>query len=435
MNLLHILRTSPTAALVGAGGKTTALFQLARQFDTALVTPTTHLGTWQAAGADHHFILKDTEDVAVLETDLPSGVILLTGAATPDGERLTAIGAAALERIHTLSLARRIPLFLEADGSRQHPLKAPAEYEPVIPPWVETVIVVAGLSGLGQPLTPAWVHRPERFSALSGLNLGDPISPEALVCVLLHPQGGLKSIPPTARRVLLFNQAASPLGQATAQRMADALLPVYHAVVIADLPEVFAVHEPTAAIILAAGEARRFGRPKQLLAWDGEPLVRRAARVALQAGLAPVIVVTGAYADEVEPVLAGLNLRITRCEMWREGQSASIRAGLHALPPETGAAAFLLADQPFVPATLLQTLRAAHARSLAPVVAPLIDGQRGNPVLFDHQTFPALMALTGDVGGRAIFSDYPIEWVPWHDAAVLKDINTPEDYAAIHDAL
>jgi molybdenum cofactor cytidylyltransferase len=113
---------------------------------------------------------------------------------------------------------------------------------------------------------------------------------------------------------------------------------------------------------------------------------------------------------------------------WGDGQSSSLQAGLRALRPETGAAIFLLADQPQVPAGLIAALVEAHSASLPPVVAPLVDGQRANPTLFDRRTFPDLMALRGDVGGRALFSNYSIAWVPWHDPSLLLDVDTPMDY-------
>jgi molybdenum cofactor cytidylyltransferase len=113
---------------------------------------------------------------------------------------------------------------------------------------------------------------------------------------------------------------------------------------------------------------------------------------------------------------------------WGEGQSASLRAGLRALNTEAGAAVFLLADQPQVSAGLIAGLIEAHAAGLPPVVAPLVDGQRANPTLFDRRTFPDLMALQGDVGGRALFSKYEITWVPWYDPSLLLDVDTMEDY-------
>jgi molybdenum cofactor cytidylyltransferase len=69
-----------------------------------------------------------------------------------------------------------------------------------------------------------------------------------------------------------------------------------------------------------------------------------------------------------------------------------------------------------------------HCGSLAPIIAPLVSGQRSNPVLFDRDTFGDLLALEGDQGGRALFSRYPVQWLPWHDVNLLLDIDTPEDY-------
>jgi molybdenum cofactor cytidylyltransferase len=93
-----------------------------------------------------------------------------------------------------------------------------------------------------------------------------------------------------------------------------------------------------------------------------------------------------------------------------------------------GSAVFLLADQPQTPIELVKALRDQHAQTLDPIVAPLIDDRRGNPVLFDRVTFADLLSLTGDVGGRAVFAKYPIAYVPWHDANLLLDVDTPEDY-------
>ncbi len=96
-------------------------------------------------------------------------------------------------------------------------------------------------------------------------------------------------------------------------------------------------------------------------------------------------------------------------------------------PPEIGAAVFLLADQPQVPATVLRALVEHHATSLSPVVAPQVAGQRANPVLFDRLTFPALASLSGDVGGRAVFSKFPPTYLPWNDESLLVDVDTPDD--------
>jgi CTP:molybdopterin cytidylyltransferase MocA len=70
-----------------------------------------------------------------------------------------------------------------------------------------------------------------------------------------------------------------------------------------------------------------------------------------------------------------------------------------------------------------------HAAELHPIVAPLVlMEQRANPVLFDRATFPDLLAIEGDVGGRAIFSRHHVEYIPWHDDSLLFDVDKPEDY-------
>jgi molybdenum cofactor cytidylyltransferase len=307
------------------------------------------------------------------------------------------------------------------------------------------VIVIAGLSALGKPLLPEWVHRPERFSALSQLELGAQITPEALAAVLIHPAGGLKNIPEQARRVVLLTQADTPELQAVGQSLARQLLPAYPSVLVASSSaagggqlssgegfiqplSIHAVHEPVAGIILAAGGATRFGSPKQLLAWQAESFVHRVARTALEAGLDPVIVVTGAWGSDVADAVHDLPVRIANNTEWQAGQGSSVSVGVRALPAESGAAVFLLADQPQIPSMLINALLAEHARTLSAITAPMVAGRRGNPVCFDRVTFPDLLALTGDTGGRALFSRYRVTWLPWHDTSVLLDVDTEEDY-------
>jgi len=445
INLTRALRLNRALrlAFVGAGGKTSALFRLARELDPpVIVTTTTHLGEDQAALADLHLILEKPEDLERLPNPLPDQVILVSGPPVLESR----LGGLSFElfsglaaRVQAYGSGRNeIPLLVEADGSRMRPLKAPAAHEPALPAEVDQVVVVAGLAGLGKPLTGKWVHRPERFADQGGIEPGAEITVEALARLLAHPQGGLKNIPPAARRVLLLNGAGTPALQAGAARLAHLLRETYDAVLVANIPlvtepnpgepEVAAVYERTAGVILAAGAARRYGQAKLLLPWRGEPLVRHSARTALQAGLSPVVVVAGAELEGVRQALEGLAVQVVHNPDWEAGQSTSVRAGLRALPEACGGAVFLLADQPQIPASLIQALVETHTTTLTPLVAPMVDGKRGNPVLFDRELFPELLSLSGDTGGRALFSRYPVVWIPWHDAAPLLDVDTPEDY-------
>jgi molybdenum cofactor cytidylyltransferase len=445
-------------AFAGSGGKTTAIFQLAGELTPpVIVTATSHLGAWQISTADKHVIAESPEALKNLEKDL-SGVALITGSL--DGSRTKPVNADTLDAIHKLCLDRSIPLLVEADGARQKPLKAWAEHEPPIPDFVDHVVTVVGLSGLGKPLTEECVHRPELFAEISGTGMGEMINSNSLTHALLHDKSGLKNIPQHARRTVLLNQADNPELQAGARAMSQPLLSQYHSVVIARLEQgkVFAAHELVAGIVLAAGESSRYGEPKQLLDWKGEPFVRAVTKRALEAGLSPVIVLTGANAEQVEEAVKDLSVQVVRNTEWKSGQAGSIRAGVLALTPPpryghlpqirhpasldnknphvgfgggwegVGAAIFLLVDQPQITTSILHALIEKHAEGLSSVVAPIVLDRRANPVLFDRRTFPDLLALEGDAGGRAIFHKYQVEYLPWHDDRLLLDVDTPEHY-------
>lgn len=416
-------------AFVGAGGKTSALFLLGRELlsstaRTVLLTATTHLAAQQTTQADHHILLESPRTTR----DLPTGLLLFTGPL--QDEKTTPVKPDALSWLHETSRLHRIPLLIEADGARTLPLKAPAEHEPAIPDFAQTVVVVAGLTGLGQPLDADHIHRPQLYSKLSGLPPGASITPESLVHLLSHPRGGLKNIPPHARRVALLNQADTPDLQAVGGRIARQLLHDYDAVLVGSLRQnEFQTIEQTACIILAAGESTRFGQLKQLLDWRGQPFVRRVAQTALQADLGPVTVVVGHHAPQVESALSDLPVTIVHNPDHAQGQSTSIRAGLANTASRVGSAIFLLADQPQIPVEVLRALAEQHAQSLPAILAPLVlEETRANPVLFDRLTFPDLLSLTGDVGGRAIFGKHRVEYLPWHDDLLLLDVDTPEDY-------
>lgn len=430
-------------AFVGAGGKTTAMFQLARERGgRVVVTATSHLGAWQIPLADRHIEAKSPQEIG----EPGDGVTLVTGML--DGDRTRPLETSALSWLYEATERKNIPLLIEADGSRGRPLKAPAAHEPPIPDFVKTVIVVAGLSGLAKSLSTETVHRPELFARLSGLRLDNPVTPEAVCRVLVHPEGGLKNIPPAARKIALLNQADTPELQAVGGKMARELLNQFDAVIAGSLQQNnFNIFERLAGIVLAAGESTRFGKPKQLLDWKGKPFVRQVAETALRAGLWPVIVVTGAEAEAVEKAVNDLDVKIVRNENWQSGQASSIVAGIQAITPSAlsgtsskskgsgggwegvGGCFFLLADQPQIGTGVIQALKEVHAQRLPSILAPLVlEERRANPVLFDRVTFPDLLSLRGDVGGRAIFGKYKVEYLPWHDDALLLDVDTPEDY-------
>ena len=442
MRLIDAIQVEETSRItfVGSGGKSTAMFRLAQQVKTAgmgviFCSATTHLAEEQLKLADQHIILNTKDDVHRLYGQSLAGVVLLTGALGEDS-RTRGLSLELISEVDKLATRYHAALLIEADGARRKPLKAPAIHEPVIPPWVERVVVVVGMFGLGKPLTEDVVHRSEIFGELAGLQKGEIISIESLSRVLLSEMGGMKAIPSRARGIVLLNQCDDHEKAAQGKVLSERLKQGYGQVILSKLAtsspdEVIAVNRRIAGIILAAGGSVRMGQPKQLLDWHGKPFVRAVAETALSSGLTQVIVVTGAYQIEVENALKGLPVVLRHNPNWAEGQSSSVRKAIESLSPSADdiyGMIFFLVDQPQISVALVQSLLDTYHTSLSPIVAPLINDRRGNPVLFDQMTFEELSKLTGDAGGRQVFSRFQVHYMPWLDDKMGQDVDTLEDY-------
>ncbi len=434
-------------ALVGAGGKTRTLFTLARQLAPALAATTTHLARGEERAAQAHRVwprdISPSQARAALDAWSRKGVLLVTGPA--EGGRWSATPA--LATLQAWAREHHIPVLIEADGAARHDLKAPAPHEPAWPPQVDGILVLAHAAAIDRPLAQARVHRPERFAALAQIAPHDRLSVEAVARVLRHPQGPLRERPAGTWAQAVV-RAEEPLVQARAGRLARALVrpptPYASALVVyttaSGQVRPLAVAAPRAGVVLAAGGARRFGgHAKVLLRWQGEPLVRHSVRAALEADLWPVVVVVGAHAEAVAAAVNDLPVTVLPNPDWATGLASSIRravAWARSQHPVPAALVFFPADHPYIPASLPRALVAAHATTLAPIIAPLVQGaRRGQPVLFDQRTYADLAALTGDVGGRALLRRYPLHSIPWHDATILMDVDTPDDWARWQGAM
>lgn len=185
-------------------------------------------------------------------------------------------------------------------------------------------------------------------------------------------------------------------------------------------------------VILAAGPSTRFGGgvSKQLSRFDGEPLVRRAARTALASRLRQVLVVVGDQSAAVGAVLAGLAVEVVENPAYLEGQSTSVRAGLARVEPRADGALFLPIDQPLLSAGLIDRLIVEQATSGALVVVPTFEGRRRAPVLFSRRLFGRLSRIEGDEGGRQILprlAPGEIAEIEVENVLELVDVDSLED--------
>ncbi len=190
-----------------------------------------------------------------------------------------------------------------------------------------------------------------------------------------------------------------------------------------------------AAVILAAGRSTRMGGPNKLMAEiTGKPLARIAAEAALKSHAQPVVVVTGHQRESITEALADLPVQFADNPHFADGLSTSVKAGLAALPADIDAAVVMLADMPQVDSALIDKLISAYDPDKGALIAvPVIDGKRGNPVLWSRRFFPELMTLEGDIGARHLIGKYSeaVVEVPVTGKGALIDVDTPDALAAV----
>ena len=217
MNLAEVLvpllpAGSGVVAFVGAGGKTSALFHLARELagegKRVLVTTTTHLADprVEPGGFEGKLVFSPEMEAPCpgeagpLSVPVPGITVLASREADAPGK---------VKGIHPSWVTALLPgwdqILVEADGSRRLPVKAPGPGEPVIPPGTDLVVGIVGLDCLGRPMDGRTVHRPELFSRVTGCSPGAPIEWAHLVALVRHPEGLFKGA--RGRRVVHLNKA------------------------------------------------------------------------------------------------------------------------------------------------------------------------------------------------------------------------------------
>lgn len=193
---------------------------------------------------------------------------------------------------------------------------------------------------------------------------------------------------------------------------------------------------PVAGIVLAAGTSTRMGRNKLLLELDGEPLLRRAVRRAIEAGLDPVIVVVGFESDRVRETLSDLPYHLVLNTAYEEGINRSARLGISQVPEPNVAAVIMLPDMPFVTTKMIKTLVERYRDSTAPLVISRYGDVNAPPMLHDRSLFAEFQGPDSEGCGKHIVRRHrdEAEVVEW-PADALQDLDVPDDYERVRAQL
>ena len=183
-----------------------------------------------------------------------------------------------------------------------------------------------------------------------------------------------------------------------------------------------------AGIVLAAGSSRRMRRDKLYLEFEGETVLRASTRRAVEAGLDPTIVVLGPDPERARAELAGLDVQTVVNPDHLDGMSRSLGVGIERVPDSASAAVSLLADMPFVEASMIAALIAGYRESGKSLVVSRYGDVMAPPTLYGRELFPELAAETGDGCGKRVIRRHLEDalMIDWPEEALL-DLDVAED--------
>ncbi len=187
-------------------------------------------------------------------------------------------------------------------------------------------------------------------------------------------------------------------------------------------------------IIIAAGQSKRLGVPKQLLMYEGKTLINRLIDNIKTTFNFPMVLVLGAYAEKIKSQLTNATINIIENDTWAEGMGTSIKAGLQEIIKKNAkidGVVVLVCDQPFVNSNHILSLLALQKKSGKPIAACFYANVLGTPALFHQSVFPELLQLKGDVGAKKLINEKFEEVDKLHFEQGLLDIDTVEDYSKL----
>jgi len=426
------LRPPSLVALVGGGGKTSLLFALAQALPgPVVVTSTTRIFAAQMKLAPATCY---ADNLAELGQHLAQhNICLVVGQVVGD----KAIGVDKELPGRLLDRPDVDFVLVEADGSRMRPIKAPAAHEPVVPERTNLLVPIVGIDALGGQIESV-AHRPERVRhLLAGSDLSsNRLTAEAIAHLITHPQGGLKNAPAEARIVPFINKVESSANLTAACLIARKMLhePRVEGVVIGAAkqePVVSEVVRRVTGVVLAAGEAQRMGRTKQLLPWGDTTILGQTIRQLQQSDVHDTLVVYGHEAAAVKEIAAAAGVPGVYNPDYAQGEMlSSLKTGVRHLPANCAAILVMLADQPMIEPEIINQLLQAYWRGEGELIAPTYEGQRGNPVLIGRDYFAELLELPPDSAPRLLLRRHQadLRLVPVSSDSVLRDLDQFEEY-------
>ncbi len=185
------------------------------------------------------------------------------------------------------------------------------------------------------------------------------------------------------------------------------------------------------AIVLAAGQSKRMGQPKMLLAWGSATVLERVMGVIQAAGVEDVVVVTGAAQAEIETLCRRLGVRVVFNPAYAsEEMLSSLQVGLRSMPAETDAAMVTLGDQPQIEQATVEKLVGVHRTSQGELIVPSYQRRRGHPWILGRRLWAEVLAMKAPDTPREFLNRHAseIHYLEVDSDSILQDLDTPEDY-------
>ncbi|MBD0832726.1 nucleotidyltransferase family protein [Aestuariibaculum sediminum] len=196
------------------------------------------------------------------------------------------------------------------------------------------------------------------------------------------------------------------------------------------------VKTKTAIVVLAAGEASRMGKPKQLLPWGETTLLEHTIKTALEVNTDEILVVLGAHYNEIKSLIDKYPIQIVFNPDWKSGLGTSISKAIYEIQngrQEIHAVLIMLADQPFISSNDLNLMIKHFRKSENQIIATIYEGGvKGVPVLFDATYFDDLLALNDDYGAKEIIKRYKAFVDFYNNNSNIADLDTPDEYQSAY---